>query len=653
MQLAARDELRKHVHALGRLEGLDQGHDEGVVVLGQEGALTCHLLRDPAVRLVDTLQGIPRMGLLVLHQTHHTRRTGADNLDLADVLEDEVRILEPDAVHQLLLHVALNNLRERGLLNGPELSLVAGDLDRGSARLVEQERALAEVGVLAERTDGLAIDEHGDLSAGDDEEGGSNLALLDHVRALPVALQDEGLHQLVGLLLRQVPEDVHLLRQDHLARVVGGLLGAANGGKTELLEGRCQALLGQDTKAGLLRYFDLPQLRLLLGLRIRNDATFLVGLAALQGHGRFLGLSTNLAVDDNDEAESVLNLGIVGIVLDDYGLHDLGQLRGGELREERRLLEAEQDEVAFQHRADIVAKHLLQLIDADAEALALARGDHCVVLRLLVHEGTLAEAVARPDLHEFLRASQCTVRIDLATLVDGQVALLHEVDGGHAVSLGHHADARLEHLREECLTNPVLLLVRETVEHPNGVQEFAVLSVVLLGVLLKDLVEGASIGTPDAALLYSLDRGGTRAVVEQGETTEGLAMGQGVHDVSVHADLARAFLRHKKGGAALALLHDELIRPEFKIFHRLQNRLNLGLFQEGADAVLLHCSLDQLPGLLALGPGTLVLNEVLLNIAGRVARSPIANALVCAFPIATTLVLNSLVVRHRDRVTSV
>mmetsp|Transcript_69377 Transcript_69377/g.224319 ORF Transcript_69377/g.224319 Transcript_69377/m.224319 type:complete len:206 (+) Transcript_69377:692-1309(+) len=191
VQLPAGDELCEDVDTLCGLKGLDQRHDEGMVGLPEQITLPFDLLGNLAVLLHHALQGVPHRRLLVLHEAHNARSASSNDLDGFEVFESDTGVLQPDAVHQLLLHVALDNLRKRRLFHRPELRLVAKNLDCRRPWLIEEEGSLSEVHVLAKLSHLGAIDLHGHLSTGYDEEGGAHLILLDDGRPLSIPLQHE------------------------------------------------------------------------------------------------------------------------------------------------------------------------------------------------------------------------------------------------------------------------------------------------------------------------------------------------------------------------------------------------------------------------------------------------------------------------------
>mmetsp|Transcript_13614 Transcript_13614/g.24519 ORF Transcript_13614/g.24519 Transcript_13614/m.24519 type:complete len:377 (+) Transcript_13614:169-1299(+) len=112
VQFATGDKLGEDVHGFCGLEGLHKGHDEGMICGLEKGALAHHLLRDFSALLHDALQRIPHLCLLVLHQADDSCGALTDDLDLLHVFEPKIGVLQPDAVHQLLLHVALHDLAE-------------------------------------------------------------------------------------------------------------------------------------------------------------------------------------------------------------------------------------------------------------------------------------------------------------------------------------------------------------------------------------------------------------------------------------------------------------------------------------------------------------------------------------------------------------
>mmetsp|Transcript_100487 Transcript_100487/g.319209 ORF Transcript_100487/g.319209 Transcript_100487/m.319209 type:complete len:351 (-) Transcript_100487:1771-2823(-) len=171
VELTAGDKLREDVHALRGLKRVHQRHNEWVVGFLQKITLSLDLVWDLAILLHHTLQSIPHLRLLVPDEAHNTCCSSTDDLDVLEVLERDARVLQPDAVHQLLLHVAFDNLREGGLLDGPELGLAAHDLHSGGARLIEEQGTFAKVRILSKSADQLTVNHHGHLPVGNHEEG--------------------------------------------------------------------------------------------------------------------------------------------------------------------------------------------------------------------------------------------------------------------------------------------------------------------------------------------------------------------------------------------------------------------------------------------------------------------------------------------------
>mmetsp|Transcript_64435 Transcript_64435/g.179211 ORF Transcript_64435/g.179211 Transcript_64435/m.179211 type:complete len:280 (-) Transcript_64435:1437-2276(-) len=201
VQLSTRDELRQHVDAFLRLESFDKRHDERMVVFRKQVTLALDLLGHPATDLLHPLQRVPGFRRLVLHEPDHAGRTRPNDLDLLDVLEGDAGVMQSDAVHQLLLHVTVHDLREHRLFHGQHLSLQTRNLDGRAARLVEEQGPLAEVRVLSHGALHLAVYLDCHLADRDDVECRARLALPEHAVALLALLGDERLHELQGLLL--------------------------------------------------------------------------------------------------------------------------------------------------------------------------------------------------------------------------------------------------------------------------------------------------------------------------------------------------------------------------------------------------------------------------------------------------------------------
>mmetsp|Transcript_16930 Transcript_16930/g.53014 ORF Transcript_16930/g.53014 Transcript_16930/m.53014 type:complete len:353 (+) Transcript_16930:750-1808(+) len=350
MQLSTREQLLQHVHALGCLERLHQGDDEGVVVLREQVALSPHLLGNLSTHLVHTLQGVPHASLLVLYEPHHTCGSSADDLGGLEHLEGHVSVLQIDAVDQLLLHLVAHDRQEGLLVHAVELRIRAGDGDRGAARLVEKQRALAEVVVPGHRALLLAVDSDSHLATGDDEERGGHLSLLNDDRAFGELLHLEGLHQPGNLLVREMSEDVDLSSKPHAPRVVRGLLLIPSVAQAQPAHDHRQPLLREDAEphASAAQCGEapegLPLIQRLHGVRgppverphglVRDDHTaVLETLAPLQAHRLGASEAGELSVYDDGKLEILLHLTARWEIADLHVLDDLKLLSRGKLGE--------------------------------------------------------------------------------------------------------------------------------------------------------------------------------------------------------------------------------------------------------------------------------------------------------------------------------
>mmetsp|Transcript_11793 Transcript_11793/g.32289 ORF Transcript_11793/g.32289 Transcript_11793/m.32289 type:complete len:259 (-) Transcript_11793:109-885(-) len=189
-----------------------------------------------------------------------------------------------------------------------------------------------------------------------------------------------------------------------------------------------------------------------------------------------------------------------------------------------------------------------------------------------------------------------------ATLHDPQLALLHEVHATSRLALSYYALTVLENLRDKGLADPVLELRREGAKEPHRVKELAVLRVVLLDVGLQDVLEARTVNAPDSACPLGGDCGAARAVVHERKGSEGHARCQHVDGLTVDADLEPPLVRHEVVAAGIALLHDLLTVLERKVLHAVHQALDLRVFQQCAEPVLVKRRRDELSGALALPP---------------------------------------------------
>mmetsp|Transcript_35615 Transcript_35615/g.83288 ORF Transcript_35615/g.83288 Transcript_35615/m.83288 type:complete len:226 (+) Transcript_35615:898-1575(+) len=220
MQFATSDQLCQYVHRLRGFEVLHQMHHEGVIIGGQQRALSGNLCWYFSILLVHSLESIPHLRALVLHETNHSSSTSTNKFHMLQILQSHTSILKLDSMHQLIQHLATNNGSEVVFLDEPQLRLRTCHLYRGSSRLIKEQRPLTEVCIFGQRPHCFGVDGHCHLSCSDDVECSSHLALFDDRSPLSVSLQHKGIHQGVNLLRGQVSEDVNLSYQKQLSGVV-------------------------------------------------------------------------------------------------------------------------------------------------------------------------------------------------------------------------------------------------------------------------------------------------------------------------------------------------------------------------------------------------------------------------------------------------
>mmetsp|Transcript_75144 Transcript_75144/g.199455 ORF Transcript_75144/g.199455 Transcript_75144/m.199455 type:complete len:269 (-) Transcript_75144:631-1437(-) len=230
-QLPASDQLRQDIKAARGLERLHQLHHERVVHGGQDVTFPENLLWHDqlaaALRvwlLPNALQRVAHTLRLVLDEPHGAEGACANQLYVPQGSESDGVVLEVYAVDQLCPHVLSHHLLIEGsLAQGPELRLVAAHGHRGTPLLGEEQRALAEAGALPEGPHLPAVKVHSHLAAGDNVEQVPHLALLENAVVFFEPLQHKKLRDSIDLLLGEVSEDGHLLRQENLSHVVNHL----------------------------------------------------------------------------------------------------------------------------------------------------------------------------------------------------------------------------------------------------------------------------------------------------------------------------------------------------------------------------------------------------------------------------------------------
>mmetsp|Transcript_1466 Transcript_1466/g.3352 ORF Transcript_1466/g.3352 Transcript_1466/m.3352 type:complete len:396 (-) Transcript_1466:114-1301(-) len=330
----------------------------------------------------------------------------------------------------------------------------------------------------------------------------------------------------------------------------------------------------------------------------------------------------DLAIDDDKIYQLRIDVFARAEVQHLYRLHDLFPLYRRELRDSGRLLEPVEYDVPLQARPEIASKGLLQLAHADAEKLAPFARHHCGRLPVLKKHRALAEAIAWPKPRKLRAALKGAAGLDSAALARSELALLHKVESRGGIAFGDDPGARLEDLRHEGLTYSVFLPGRQVAEDPHRVEKLPVLGIIPLRALLHHLPKSDAAGPPEGAIAYRSHRGGARTVVKQCDAAKGLARGHGVDDASADAHLQPTSLRDEEHAPDLALLYNEVTRPELEVLHGLQDGANVVFLQQSAYLVLLHRSLDERSGLGVLGELPAVIRQVRLQSLDHGGTSP-------------------------------
>mmetsp|Transcript_93966 Transcript_93966/g.265933 ORF Transcript_93966/g.265933 Transcript_93966/m.265933 type:complete len:304 (+) Transcript_93966:1272-2183(+) len=294
-----------------------------MVHLCQDGTLSPHFIRDHPVLLADALQSISLARGCVLHQSHGTERTPANEPHVLQTLEPEAGVLETDSLHQLLAHGLRDYLPEGAPVKGPKLrSSVTRHLDSGTSGIVQEQCALAEARALAQDADGGH--HHAHFPAGNHIKGTAHLASAENLRAFLILAQHQRVHEAVDLFVGELVEHGHLPREQRLPHVLNDrLLAHADGRKAQVLE-RVRQVLPAEHRQPAARAAGAEALETgaaagrALALE-PQQVRVLAPLAAPQRLGPALAVE-DLSPQDDEEPQSTVDLGTWFEVLDLHGL---------------------------------------------------------------------------------------------------------------------------------------------------------------------------------------------------------------------------------------------------------------------------------------------------------------------------------------------
>mmetsp|Transcript_72393 Transcript_72393/g.186737 ORF Transcript_72393/g.186737 Transcript_72393/m.186737 type:complete len:569 (-) Transcript_72393:1851-3557(-) len=208
-QLAAAHQLLQEVDLGPPVEGAHKLDDEGMVDLCQDAALGDEgLLLPPLhhVPLPDALEGVPHASLPCADHRHDAEAAAAHDAQVLEVVKCQLRVLQVDARLQVLEAGPLHRLLEGRLVNLPQLCRLRGSDGRGALGVLQQQGALAEVVVDAQRPHHPPVDVHLQLASPDDVEVRARLALREDALALHAGLDLQRPGQPVELVLRQRAE---------------------------------------------------------------------------------------------------------------------------------------------------------------------------------------------------------------------------------------------------------------------------------------------------------------------------------------------------------------------------------------------------------------------------------------------------------------
>mmetsp|Transcript_107981 Transcript_107981/g.311226 ORF Transcript_107981/g.311226 Transcript_107981/m.311226 type:complete len:391 (+) Transcript_107981:58-1230(+) len=140
-QLAPRDQLHQEVHLFRAGEGTHELHEERMVDLEEDATLVDDglllvLLDDGP--LPHTLQRVAHACASMPHHLHDAEATAADDADELQVLHLHLRVLQVDAVLQVLEAHALDDFRECVFAHNPQFRPVLDSNDVRRPGLVEE-----------------------------------------------------------------------------------------------------------------------------------------------------------------------------------------------------------------------------------------------------------------------------------------------------------------------------------------------------------------------------------------------------------------------------------------------------------------------------------------------------------------------------------
>mmetsp|Transcript_56485 Transcript_56485/g.165143 ORF Transcript_56485/g.165143 Transcript_56485/m.165143 type:complete len:421 (-) Transcript_56485:426-1688(-) len=409
----------------------------------QKHDLVLQGLRKHPVLLQHALQGIPRLRPAVLHHPDGAEGADAYEPDVLEAPQLHGRVLELDLVGEELPHGVRKDVGEGVLVDAPQARHLTADLGRRAAHLVQEEGALAEAGVRAQRLHGQAVSDDLDLATLDDEERAANVPLQDDLCPLAVLSERHLLNQQVHLLLTEIPKNLHVICDHLLSQRITRCLVLVQLEEAQGGEDRGEALLGDARDARALGPCDqllIPRgaEHLVRGardvaLQLRQGLV-LHGLPALDGDGLVPDCPRYRALDDDDQLQASRRPCARLVVRYVHGLLKLVQLGHGEVGEQGHLPQDGHDEGPLQAGQEVLAQRVLQLLHAaEADELAGALCDHRGTRSGVVEQRPLAEGVPGPHGGDLLAVGK-----------DGDFALLHDVHRRGRVALGDDRGAPVE-----------------------------------------------------------------------------------------------------------------------------------------------------------------------------------------------------------------
>mmetsp|Transcript_18730 Transcript_18730/g.44007 ORF Transcript_18730/g.44007 Transcript_18730/m.44007 type:complete len:204 (-) Transcript_18730:361-972(-) len=184
-----------------------------------------------AVLLPHALERIPQRRLLVLNQADRAKAALADDTHMSEVRQLHLRVLQLEALHQLLSRTAAHDLVEPVTLELPEQHFGVDRPDSAAPGLVEEQRAGADVAVPADDAHLLASHELLELPSLHDPEAFGCLTHLEQHALLRETHRPETLNQALDLLAPKVAEQRHLPCQQPRLRALSRLQCFCCGGR--------------------------------------------------------------------------------------------------------------------------------------------------------------------------------------------------------------------------------------------------------------------------------------------------------------------------------------------------------------------------------------------------------------------------------------